>query len=76
MPPQAEAEVAVDQLQLLVVVPLLLLLLELEEHAAVSSRPEATAATAAIACLARKIPSQTTVPRWGLNAGAWLDKSR
>jgi hypothetical protein len=67
MPPQAEAEVAVDQLQLLVVpllVVLLLLLLELEEQAAVSSRPEATAATAAIACLARNIPSQTTVPGW------------
>jgi hypothetical protein len=73
MPPQAAAEVAVDQLQLLVVV---LLLLELEEHAAVSSRPEATAATAAIACLARKVPSQNMVPGRDQYAGAWLDKSR
>jgi len=67
MPPPAAAEVAVAQLKLLLlvlVVVVLLLLLELEEHAAVSSRPEATAATAAIACLARKIPSQTTVPGW------------
>ena len=68
MPPPAAAEVAVAQLKLLllllVLVVLLLLLLELEEHAAVSSRPEATAATAAIACLARKIPSQTRVPGW------------
>jgi hypothetical protein len=74
MPPQDAAEVAVAQLQLLVVV--VLLLLELEEHAAVSSRPEATAATAAIACLARKVPSQTTVPGRDQYAGAWLDKSR
>jgi len=62
MPPQAAAEVAVAQLQLVVVVLVLLLVLELEEHAAVSSRPEATAVTAAIACLACKIPSQTAVP--------------
>jgi hypothetical protein len=66
MPPPAAAEVAVAQLTLLLVlVEVLLLLLELEEHAAVSSRPEATAATAAIACLVRKIPSQTTVPGMG-----------
>jgi hypothetical protein len=63
MPPQAAAELAVDQLQLLFVLVLLLLLLELEEHAAVSSRPEAIAATAAIACLARKVPSQNHGPR-------------
>jgi hypothetical protein len=60
MPPPAAAEVSVAQLtlldELLVDVVLLLLLLELEEQAAVRSRPEATAATAAIACLARKFP--------------------
>jgi len=66
MPPPAAAEDSFAQLTLLVllleVVPLLLLL-ELEEHAAVTSRLAATAAVAEIACLARKIPSQTTVPR-------------
>jgi hypothetical protein len=63
MPPPAEAEVAVAQLKLLVLlVEVLLLLLELEEHAAVTSRLAATAAVAEIACLARKVPSQTTVP--------------
>jgi len=47
-------------------VPLLvlpLLLLELDElQAAVSSRPLATAAVAAMACLARTIPSQAQSP--------------
>jgi hypothetical protein len=63
MPPPAEADVAVAQLKLLVLlVEVLLLLLELEEHAAVTSRLAATAAVAEIACLARKVPSQTTVP--------------
>jgi uncharacterized integral membrane protein len=67
MPPPAEAEVAVAQLKLLVLLVevlllLLLLLLELEEHAAVTSRLAATAAVAEIACLARKVPSRTTVP--------------
>jgi hypothetical protein len=64
MPPPAAAEVAVAQLVLLLVLVLvvLLLLLELDEHAAVRSRPEATAAVTAIACLARKVPSQTMVP--------------
>jgi len=67
MPPPAAAEVAVDQLVelVLLVEVVLLLLLELEEHAAVTSRLAATAAIAGIACLARKIPSQTTVPRMG-----------
>src|SRR5579862_6832203 len=65
MPPPAAAEVSVAQLALLVLLVevVLLLLLELEEHAAVTSRLAATAAVAEIACLARKIPSQTTVPR-------------
>jgi hypothetical protein len=79
MPPPAAAEVSVAQLTLLVLlveVVLLLLLLELEEHAAVTSRLAATAAIAGIACLERKIPSQTTVPGWGPDAGAWLYKSR
>jgi len=67
MPPPAAAEVSVAQLTLLVLLVevVLLLLLELEEHAAVTSRLAATAAVAEIACLARKIPSQTTVPRVG-----------
>jgi hypothetical protein len=67
MPPPAAAEEEVAQL-----VPLLLLLLlvlplpELEElQPTVSSRPPVTAAAAAMACLARKIPSQTTVPAGG-----------
>jgi hypothetical protein len=60
MPPPAETEVAVAQLVLLVLLPVLLLvlppLLELEEpQPTVSSRLPATAALAAIACLARKI---------------------
>jgi hypothetical protein len=80
MPPPAETEVAVAQLVLLVPLVLLLLLplLELEElQPTVSSRLPATAAPAAIACLARKIPSQTTVPGNGDQAAeSWLDKSR
>src|SRR5579862_207334 len=77
MPPPAAAEVSVAQLALLVLLVevVLLLLLELEEHAAVTSRLAATAAVAEIACLARKVPSQTTVPV-DQYAGAWLDKSR
>jgi hypothetical protein len=64
MPPPAAAEDSVAQLTLLVLLVevVLLLLLELEEHAAVTNRLAATAAIAGIACLARKIPSQTTVP--------------
>jgi hypothetical protein len=47
---------------LLVLLPVALLL-ELEElQPTVSSRLPVTAATAAMACLARTIPSQTTVP--------------
>jgi hypothetical protein len=72
MPPPAAAEVAVAQLVVLVVLLLLvllllvLLLLELEElQPTVSSRLPTTAALAAMACLARKIPSQTTVPGAG-----------
>jgi hypothetical protein len=78
MPPPAAAEVSVAQLTLLVLLVevVLLLLLELEEHAAVTSRLAATAAIAGIACLERKIPSQTMVPGWGPDAGAWLYKSR
>jgi hypothetical protein len=67
MPPPAAAEVAVAQLVVLLLLVLLLLplaLLELDDelHAAVSSRPLATAAVAAMKCLARTIPSQATVP--------------
>jgi hypothetical protein len=64
MPPPAAAEVAVDQLVLLLVLLLELAVLELEElQPTVSSRLLATAAAAAMACLARTIfPSQTTVP--------------
>jgi hypothetical protein len=80
MPPPAAAEVAVDQLvvlAVLVLVVMLLVLLELEEHAAVTSRPAATAAIAEIACLARKISLPNHGPRGGdQDAGAWLDKSR
>jgi hypothetical protein len=62
MPPPAVAEVAVAQLVLLLV--LVLLLLELDEllQAAVSSTPLATAAVAAITCLARTISLPSTVP--------------
>src|SRR5271166_5118367 len=69
MPPPAAAEVAVDQLValvllLLVVLLLALLLLELEElQPMVSSRPTATAAPAARACLARKISLPNHSPR-------------
>jgi len=67
MPPPAAAEVAVAQLVVLVLVVLLvlvLLLLELDEllQAAVSSTPLATAAVAAITCLARTISLPSTVP--------------
>jgi hypothetical protein len=67
MPPPAAAEVAVAQLVVLVVLLLVLpvlLPLELDElpQAAVSSRPLATAAVAAITCLARTIPSQAQSP--------------
>jgi hypothetical protein len=65
-PPPAETEVAVAQLVPLLVLLLVLPLLELEElQPTVSSRLPATAALAAMACLARKIPSQTTVPAGG-----------
>jgi len=63
MPPPADTEVAVAQLVPLLVLLLVLLLLELDElQPTVSSRLPITAALAAMACLARKIPSQTTVP--------------
>ena len=66
MPPPAATEVAVAQLVPLPVVPLALPLLEFEElQPTVSSRLPVTAAAAAMACLARKIPSQTTVPAGG-----------
>ncbi|HJZ25451.1 MAG TPA: hypothetical protein VJ370_04170 [Streptosporangiaceae bacterium] len=69
------------QLVPLLVLPLplpLLLLLELDElQAAVSSRPLATAAVAAMACLARTIPSQAQSQGPGIQeAKSWLDKSR
>jgi hypothetical protein len=66
MPPPAAAEVAVAQLVVLVLLVLVpvLLLLELDEllQAAVSSMPLATAAVAAITCLARTISLPSTVP--------------
>jgi hypothetical protein len=66
MPPPAAAEVAVDQLTELLLLVVLLGVLELDElQAAVSSTPLAIAAPAAIMCLARTIPSQTTVPGRG-----------
>jgi len=66
MPPPAETEVAVAQLAPLLVLLPVALLLELEElQPTVSSKLPATAAAAAMACLARKIPSQTTVPADG-----------
>src|SRR5215475_2153524 len=59
MPPPAAAEEAVAQLVPLPVVPLALPLLEFEElQPTVSSRLPVTAAAAAMACLARKIPSR------------------
>jgi hypothetical protein len=66
MPPPAETEVAVAQLVPPLVLPLVLLLLELEEpQPAVSSRLPATAALAAIACLARKISLPNHSPEYG-----------
>jgi len=63
MPPPAEAELTVAQLVLLVLLLALPLLLELDElQAAVSTRPLATAALAAITCLARTISLPSTVP--------------
>jgi hypothetical protein len=76
MPPPASADVAVAQLVPLLVLPLLLLELD-ELQAAVSSRPLATAAVAAMACLARTIPSQAQSQGPGIQeAKSWLDKSR
>lgn len=69
VPPPAAAEVAVAQLVVLVLLVLVLVLvllpLELDEllQAAVSSTPLATAAVAAITCLARTISLPSTVPR-------------
>ena len=61
----AETELAVAQLVPLVL-PLVLPLLEPDElQPTVSSRLPATAAAAAIACLALKFPSQATVPAGG-----------
>jgi hypothetical protein len=66
MPPPAETEVAVAQLAPLLVLLPVALLLELEElQPTVSSKLPVTAAAAAMASLARKIPSQTTVPADG-----------
>ncbi len=66
MPPLAVMEEAVAQLVPLPVLPLVLPLLEFEElQPTVSSRLPVTAAAAAMACLARKMPSQTTVPAGG-----------
>src|ERR1700733_645777 len=63
IPPPCATEVTVAQLVLLpAVVPPLLLLEPEELHAAVSSKLPTTAALVAIRCLARTIPSQTTVP--------------
>ena len=66
MPPPAVTEEAVAQLVPLLELPLVLPPLEFEElQPTVSSRLPATAAAAAIACLARKFPSQATVPAHG-----------
>jgi hypothetical protein len=70
MPPPAEAEVAVAQLVALPVLVLVLvllppLLLPEELQPTVSSRLPATAAPAAIACLARKISLPNHSPRAG-----------
>jgi len=76
MPPPADAEVAVDQLVPLLLL-LLLLLLEPEElQPTVSSRLPATAAPAAMACLARKITLPNQSPDGARGARSWLDKSR
>ncbi len=40
-----------------------------------SSKLPATAVAAAMAWLARTIPSQTTVPETGIKCRSWLDKS-
>jgi hypothetical protein len=65
-PPAAAEEEAVAQLVPLPGLPLVLPLPELEElQPTVSSRLPATVAAAAIACLARKFPSQATVPASG-----------
>jgi hypothetical protein len=62
MPPAAEAEEAVDQLVPLLVLPLA----EPEEpQPTVSSRLPATAAPAAMACLARKVSLPNHKPRGG-----------
>src|SRR6516162_8170820 len=64
MPPPAATEVAVAQLVPLAVLLLVLPLLEPEElQPTVSSRLPVTAAAAAMACLARTIPSRTHSPR-------------
>ena len=82
MPPPAAAEVAVAQLVvlllLLVLLPLALLELDDELQAAVSSRPLATAAVAAMRCLARTISLPNHSPRGPgtKDAKSWLDKSR
>jgi hypothetical protein len=66
MPPPAAVEEAVAQLVPLLLLLLALPLLEFEElQPTVSSRLPVTAAAAAMACLARKIPSQATVPAGG-----------
>jgi hypothetical protein len=66
----------VAQLVPLPVLPLVLPLLEFEElQPTVSSRLPVTAAAAAMACRARKIPSRTTVPETGIKCRPWLDKS-
>lgn len=66
MPPPAATEAAVAQLVPLPELPLALPLLELEElRPTVSSRLPATAAAAAIACLARNFPPKPQSPRCG-----------
>ena len=76
MPPPAATEEAVAQLVPLPVLLLALPLLEPEElQPTVSSRLPVTAAAAAMACRARKFPSQATVPVRGPKCQSWLDKS-
>jgi hypothetical protein len=66
----------VAQLAPLLVLLLALPLLEPEElQPTVSSKLPATAVAAAMACLARTFPSQTTVPAGGDQCRSWLDKS-
>jgi len=76
MPPPAATEVAVAQLVL--VLPLVLPVPELEElQPTVSSRLPATAAAAAMACLARNFPPKPHSPGGrGQGSRSWLDKSR